>query len=163
LPPDEEAVVYKRILVALNGTSQAEKILPHALEIARCSGATVVVFHALEKRAEVLQGAFESGAIGAPPPTAIADRKVVEEASRTDAYFEIVRSDLEKAGVPCEFLVLEGEPTKTLKTIVEEQRIDLVAMTTSGRSSWSKLFVASKADSVLHDVSVPVLLLRVEK
>jgi nucleotide-binding universal stress UspA family protein len=155
--------MYRRILVPLNGTRQAEKILPHALAIARCTGATIVVFRALEKRAEVLTGSFESGAIGAPPPTTIADKKIVEEANRTDAYFEIVRADLQKTGVPCEFLVLEGEPKKTLKAIVEEQRIDLVAMTTSARSSWSKLFAASTADSVLHDINVPLLLLRVER
>jgi nucleotide-binding universal stress UspA family protein len=155
--------MYRRILVALNGTQQAEQVLPHATEIARCTGATIVIVRALRERAEVLQQSFESGGLGAPPPTDIADRAALDEAAATDAYFARVQAGLARAGVPCELVVQEGDPVTTLKTVVAQQQIDLIALTTSGRSALAKLFAGSTADSLLHDVHVPLLLLRVEK
>ncbi len=54
-----------------------------------------------------------------------------------------------------------GNPAEEIVAFVEEQDIDLVAMTTHGRWGLGRLVLGSVAGQVLRHVSVPVMLLRV--
>lgn len=53
-----------------------------------------------------------------------------------------------------------GEPAQTIMNLVTTAEIDLIAMTTHGRSGLARLAMGSVAEQVLRGVNVPVLLLR---
>jgi nucleotide-binding universal stress UspA family protein len=51
-------------------------------------------------------------------------------------------------------------PAKKIETVVHDNDIDLIAMTTHGRSGLRRVFAGSVAEHVLHHVDVPILLVR---
>ncbi len=154
------AGMYKRILVPLDGSERAERVLPHAAEIARCSGATLVLLQVLTARSEVLQQSLEEAA----PALDVADEKGKAELEQAGSYFDELEQRLTREGVPHVLLLAEGVAAKALAATVQEQRIDLVAMTTPSRSVLGRLLHGSTtAESLLSEIEVPVLLLRSEK
>ncbi|MCB0106062.1 MAG: universal stress protein [Caldilineaceae bacterium] len=75
-----------------------------------------------------------------------------------------LRVDLEQlreAGFEVTAMLDFGErPARNIETVVEENDIDMIAMTTHGRSGLRRIFAGSVAEHVLHHVDVPILLLR---
>jgi nucleotide-binding universal stress UspA family protein len=56
-----------------------------------------------------------------------------------------------------------GDPATEIVRLVDEERIDLLAMATHGHRFLSDLVHGTTVDRVRHLVKVPVLLLRAEK
>lgn len=67
---------------------------------------------------------------------------------------------LQGAGYAVSVAVRFGNPAQEIVDFVEQESVDLIAMTTHGRSGLGRLIFGSVADRVLRNVSVPVLLLR---
>ncbi len=154
---------YRRILVPLDATPAAERILPHAITIARATGAVLVVLHVLTARTEVLQQAMEGDGVGKTFAD-VADERVESEMASVSAYLPGVQATLTEAGIPHEVIVIEGDAKELLCETVRDQRIDLVAMTAPSRSMLGRLLHGdTTAESMLNDIDVPVLLLRAEK
>lgn len=155
--------MYARILVPLDGSERAERVLPHAAEIARCTGATLVLLQVLTARSEVLQQSLEDEGAGTHALD-VADEKGKAELERAGSYFDELQQRLTREGVPHELLLAEGVAAKALAATVHEQRIDLVAMTAPSRSVLGRLLHGNTtAESVLSEIDVPILLLRAEK
>ena len=155
--------MYDRILVALDGTERAERVLPHAIQIARAFGGKLVLLQVLTGRADVLQQALDADTVGGPTAVESGDAIGNAEADAAAAYFARVQANLTDSGVAHEVLVLEGEATELLATAVRDQHIDLVAMITPGRSALGRLIRGSTPEKLLQEIDVPVLLLRVDK
>lgn len=78
-----------------------------------------------------------------------------------------IEQDLEREAAPLRALgyqatteVLFGEPAQEICEYVNSAKINLVAMTTHGRTGLRRLVLGSVADSVLRAANVPVLLWR---
>jgi nucleotide-binding universal stress UspA family protein len=156
--------MYQRILLPLDGSELAERILPHTIELARRFGATVVLLHAMTSRVEVLSRTASADPVGASPVTAeVAEDVVAAEEDSTTRYFAHITERLQAEGLQVEQVIMEGDAVRTLAHVVKEQRIDLVTMATHGRSTLGRLFLGSVAESLLQEVEVPVLLLRADK
>lgn len=67
---------------------------------------------------------------------------------------------LEEAGYTISLGVLFGDPAEEIVRIAGDENVDLIAMTTHGRSGLSRLLMGSVAESVLRRTSIPVLLVR---
>ncbi len=80
----------------------------------------------------------------------------VEAESRT-ALQPYVRS-LEEIGYHVAPFVSFGDPAKEIERFVTEKEIDLVAMTTHGRTGLARAMLGSVAQHVLNHVDIPVLL-----
>ena len=52
-----------------------------------------------------------------------------------------------------------GEPIQQIETYIQEARVDLVAMVTHAREGIGRLLFGSVAGALVHDLSVPILLL----
>lgn len=66
---------------------------------------------------------------------------------------------LEAAGFAVSVVIKFGDPAEEILAYIETEPIDLIAMTTHGRTGVSRLIMGSVAEKVLHRVSLPVLLL----
>jgi nucleotide-binding universal stress UspA family protein len=76
-------------------------------------------------------------------------------------YLEDVAGRLFKANLQIDFSIAEGEPAEAiLKYVSEHPEIKAIAMSTHGRSGWSRWLFGSVAERVLHGSPVPLLLLR---
>jgi len=70
------------------------------------------------------------------------------------------RQALETNGYTVKSIVKFGDPAKEIVMTAEEEGVSLVAMTTHGRSGLSRLVSGSVAESVLRNITVPIILLR---
>lgn len=66
---------------------------------------------------------------------------------------------LKKLGFTVTTEVEFGEPIPELEAYIAKQEVDLVAMTTHGRTGMNRIIHGSVAEHLLHHVDVPVLLL----
>ncbi|HWT83312.1 MAG TPA: universal stress protein [Candidatus Acidoferrum sp.] len=145
--------MYKKIFVPLDGSDLAEKVLPHAIALAKGSGAEVTLATVVE---------LSLGAAGAKLdafPQAAAEQKM---ALRGEAmvYLQKVQRDLKGQGVAADVVVLEGDVASQIITYAEQKGFDLIAMATHGRSGIDRFLMGSIAEKVVRSTLKPVLLIR---
>jgi len=63
-------------------------------------------------------------------------------------------------GVDAHLTIREGDPAEEILTYLKQRRPDLLVMETEGRSALRRMAHRSVAEDVLHQVEVPVLLVR---
>ncbi|MGH8059264.1 MAG: universal stress protein, partial [Candidatus Entotheonellia bacterium] len=134
----------KQILVPLDGSAQAEAVLPYARQLAKSCGAELVLLRV---------------AVASP----LALDPVVAWASAVEEARDYV-ADLAERQRDGEVKIIArtrwGDPVEEILAYVDEAHIDLIAMTTHGRSGWKRWVLGSVAQTVLRRTSVPVLLVR---
>jgi nucleotide-binding universal stress UspA family protein len=84
-----------------------------------------------------------------------------EEESRRAAMEDELRDELEElrtAGYSVSLEVCFGEPADEIVAFAKHHEVDLIAMTTHGRTGLGRLFVGSVAEQVVRQASVPLLL-----
>jgi nucleotide-binding universal stress UspA family protein len=67
---------------------------------------------------------------------------------------------LRKEGYRVHTLVRVGDPVEQVVAAVEKGNYDLLAMATRGRTGLTRLVLGSVAESVLRQVTIPMLLIR---
>ncbi|MEO8457906.1 MAG: universal stress protein [Chloroflexota bacterium] len=132
-----------KIVVPLDGSPQAEQILPYVTQIGGQTGATISLMTSI---APVMFW---------EPSAAINEKK--EEGCAID-YLERQRLSLEKSGIDASIQVDRGRPASQIVKFAAEQGADLIAMTTHGRSGIARLSLGSIATGVLHQSHLPLLL-----
>jgi nucleotide-binding universal stress UspA family protein len=137
--------MFKRILVPLDGSSLAEAILPQVQGLAKALGAELFLVRAAA--AHVFPGV---------DPT----EGEVDVVRKAEAYVTEVAGRLRDAGIPIHTAVRYGEAAEEILRHIKDNAVDLVAMSTHGRSGLSRLVLGSVAAQVVHRATVPVLLLR---
>lgn len=145
--------MYRKILVPLDGSELAEKVLSHATALAKATRAEVTL-------ATVVQLTLGAGAAKLDAmPEAAAEHK---EALRAEAliYLEKVQRDLKGQGVVAHCAALEGDVAAEIITFAERNGFDLIAMATHGRSGIGRFVMGSIAEKVVRATIKPVLLIR---
>jgi nucleotide-binding universal stress UspA family protein len=136
--------MVKRILVPLDGSAQAEMVIPHAREMAKAFHAELVLFRVAVASPVALDPVMAWGSAVEQARNYVAD--VVER--HRDGEVEITAK------------ARWGDPVEEILAYVDEGHIDLIAMTTHGRTGLRRWVVGSVAENVLRGASVPVLLVR---
>ena len=77
--------------------------------------------------------------------------------SFVDQLYPLVRS-LQEAGFEVTTKVYFGKPTQVIETFLTEQPVDMVAMSTHGRTGLDRIVFGSVAEHLLHHTNVPLLL-----
>lgn len=102
----------------------------------------------------------ELGNAGDPELTIYPDQE--EAALEENFHEEMLASltDLESAGFQVSTFMRFGNPVDKIQEYLEENKVDLVAMVTHGRSGLERMWFGSVAEQVMHHTHVPVLLFR---
>ncbi|HXG01991.1 MAG TPA: universal stress protein, partial [Candidatus Binatia bacterium] len=84
------------------------------------------------------------------------------EARRAEAerYLDSLAAELRDRGVRVRTVVRRGDPVTEIASAARELEVDLVAMTTHGRSGLGRLLFGSVAEAVLRSTDLPVLMMR---
>ena len=140
--------MYKRILVAIENSAADRTILSHVSELARLTGAELLLVHVADgwaaRNFDQLQ------------------LRESEEMQADRAYLDQLRADLVGRGFIVQTKLAMGDPATELIRTTEEQQVDLVAMSTHGHRFIADVLHGATADRVRHLVKVPVLLLRAQ-
>jgi nucleotide-binding universal stress UspA family protein len=143
--------MYKRILVATDGSSKSAMATKTTVELAKAVGAEVIALNVINE-VTVASAVSQLGA----------DRKDVEsrlQAAGKKAVDE-VKGMGDAAGVSVTTLVRQGAPAQMVVDVAAAEKADLIVMGSHGESGMSKLLIGSVVQKVLYWATVPVLVVR---
>jgi nucleotide-binding universal stress UspA family protein len=150
LPP-ARAVHYQRILVPLDGSALAEGALRHAEALAAHFGAHLVLI-----RVPVLP----TYAYASTELAYSIEAELDAAAGEAAAYLADLAGRLAQRGLSAESVVEWGPVAETIIDYAQGHGVDLIVMSTHGRSGLGRWVYGSVADKVLRAAGVPVLLVR---
>lgn len=139
--------LLKKILVPLDGSLVGETAIPHAEALAQKLGAELVLFHVVEPAPSLPTDNVSSA-------YRVRDKKVEKAAF---AYIDRVDKSLRKKGLITSGVVLAGYPADEIINYAEANAIDLIAMSTHGRSGVGRWAIGSVTDKILYSGDIPVL------
>ena len=134
-----------RILVPLDGSDCAEMILPKVEKLATELKASIAL----------LRVAYAHTFPGADPTDA--EVKVVREA---EEYLRGVENRLKAKGFKVDSHVRYGSDAEEILDHAAQKDIDLIAMTTHGRSGVKRFLLGSVAEKILRHSPKPIFLVR---
>jgi nucleotide-binding universal stress UspA family protein len=142
--------MYKKILIPLDGSKTAEKVLPHARYLAGKINASVellavvdiaeMAIHIPAEKAQFLDAMFENGM------------------RSSETYLRGIAATFPGVKVDC--TVEKGGAEETIIKKGETDRTMLIAMATHGRSGLNRFLLGSVAEKVLRGSVNPLLLVR---
>jgi nucleotide-binding universal stress UspA family protein len=130
--------MIRRVLVPLDGSPTAERVLPYARALARTFQADIRLLRVLDAEAAVEAG---PGYAGSPLDSAewrLAGREA-------EAYLEALAAELTKAGLRSEIEVGFGKPEENILQAVRTHAVDLVVLTVRGRCGGTAATVVSSS------------------
>jgi|UniRef100_A0A7C3WS75 nucleotide-binding universal stress UspA family protein len=142
--------MFSKILVPLDGSELAAKVLPHVVELAKTFNSQVTLLHVCHT---------EAFAVGEAAP-AVVETAPVAEKKACEAFLSKVANDLKGQGVNVGFACVEGVPAREIIGYADKNGMDLIVMAThgAGEVAW---VLGSTAEKVVTHATVPVLLYRV--
>ena len=155
--------MYQKILVPLDGSKLAEIVLPHVEKIAGESDSVVILTTVTERikaLSDYVQTAPDTGRLPIVEPVMKVPVAVGKMQRQGQSYLNRIAKRLIKKGIRVETSVLLGRPADELRSFAEEQGIDLIIMSSHGRSGRSKWALGSISDKMLRASDVPMLLIK---
>lgn len=142
--------MYKKILVPLDGSKTAEAVLPHAKALAHSEGAEIILLNAVANPA--MEFAFAEPSIAA--------QTLNEEEEQGKTYMKEMEEKLKAEEFEVSTILYDGPPAKTILKFAEELGVDVIAMSTHGRTGPAHFIMGSVAERVVRNSKVPVMLIR---
>jgi nucleotide-binding universal stress UspA family protein len=143
--------MYRRILVAVDGSEASERALAEAISMAKLCGGTVrCVFVARQP------------AILGNPMMNVTAMTDAMEATGTKALTRAAEAT-KRAAIAAETKFVEANEDPVAKTVLREANVwdaDLIVMGTHGRTGIDHFLIGSVAEGVIREASQPVLLVR---
>ena len=143
--------MFKKILVPLDGSSLAESVLRHVVPLAQCADAEVVLLRVVTIPVTAYMAATES--------VLAVNAREDAEAEAFD-YLNGIAAKLRAQQVRAKAELGTGVIAETIQDYAKNARVDLIAMSTHGRSGFARMMIGSVADEVVRHSTVPILLVR---
>ena len=143
----------RSILLPTDFSECAEGALSYATDLARAAGARLVCLHVVEP----LVPPVGYGPITEPLPALDVAGQLEESAHR-----ELPRlaQREECAGLEVEDLVAHGEPASEIVRAAREHSVDLIVISSHGRTGLGRILFGSTAESVVRHATCPVLVVK---
>jgi nucleotide-binding universal stress UspA family protein len=152
--------VYQRILVPHDGSAFAELVLPHAVELARRLEAELHFLEVIPPPNPALySGDIEAG-VAAELAVEEIDRAQDELREEGRQRLETLVGELTSQGIRAQYTVLDGDPAREINAYARQRGIDLIAMTSHGRTGLVRAILGSVTDMVLREAVAAVLIIR---
>lgn len=153
----QQRSLVKRILVPLDGSRVGESAIPYAEALAQVMGAELVLFQALRP-----VKSFAADGVVSMSAAMIKEEEEHKGASAI-AYLDSVGKVFQEKGLSTSSVVGLASPAEQIIDYAEANAIDLIAMSTHGRSGIGRWVFGSVTDKVLHAGDTPLLTIRATK
>jgi nucleotide-binding universal stress UspA family protein len=144
--------MYNTILVPLDESKRAERILNHVEELARQLDSRLVFLQVIEPTYDVV------GPHGTVMDLSI--ELIEQREAEAHNYIDGLQGEFSERGLRAKGVVETGPVVSTIITVAEREGADLIAMASHGRTGLSRVFYGSVAAGVLHQIDRPLLLVR---
>ena len=145
--------MYKRILVAIDGSATSLRGLNEAIHVAKDSGAKLLLVHVLN--ALILESEVASTAY----------YQALADALRSTGWkiLEHAATAVRDSGVPFDQKLIDkigAHAAEEIIAVAKDWQADLIVLGTHGRRGLKRLVMGSDAELVLRRSPVPVLMVR---
>lgn len=146
----------RAILVPLDGSELAERALEPAMVLARGVGSDVMLLRVVPSPEPVPEGLVSPGA------PAASQRLMVEQKEReeAEAYLQQVYSSLPTAHLFFDVAVASGYVADAIVDYATAHHVDLIVMSSHGRSGVSRWLYGSVAEKVLRGAECATMIIR---
>jgi nucleotide-binding universal stress UspA family protein len=141
--------MYKHILIAIENSEADRAVLAHIEPLARLTGARLLLVHVADGWAARHFNELKL--------------RESEEIRDDREYLQRVCQELVEHGFETRARLAMGDPATELVKVAIDESVDLIAMSTHGHRFLNDLLRGSTADRVLHNVEIPVLMVRAIK
>ena len=144
--------MYKRILVAFDGSSTSMRGLEEAIRLAKSTGGRLLLVHVVN---ELITSEYG--------PTVYNDQIVASLREAGANVLEDAAGIVRRADIPFEQKLIDSlgtRPADEIVAIAKSWPADLIALGTHGRRGLKRLAMGSDAELVLRQSPVPVLMVR---
>ena len=139
--------MFNKILAPFDGSKLSECTLNQLKDVASgCQVSEVVLLTVIDRLPDFT---------GTPEEFVRKSQELRFEAARS--YLDRIANNLKKEGINTNIYVVEGQAADEILDYVKENKIDLVVMSTHGRSGIARWTIGSVADKVVRHSPVPVL------
>ena len=159
--------MYQKILVPLDGSELAECALPHAEELAvGCNVGEIILISVTEpltyktdvpEMQELYRSSDRADVSGSGSGVRVTFGKMQKQAEK---YLNRIAIGLEDKGIRVRTEVLLGKPAEEIVGFAEREGLDIIVISSHGRSGPSRWVQGSVADKVLRSSCVPILMIR---
>lgn len=125
---------FSRLLVALDGSTESELIIPYALTLATFYQSEVILMLAID---------------GLPDPA---------EHDRLNIYLDDIASKFSKVSLPAQYFVTGNEPAYTIVQMANKFTVDMIMLVAQGQNSRDRALFGSRIDTVMHNGHIPIFL-----
>lgn len=141
--------MYKKILVAVDGSKNSKKAVSHAIDLASQIGAKVLAVHVTDSTVFVNL-----------PETIMWDdiKSLLDEEGAKSLGFAKKKAASKK--VKLDTLTSEGSPAKEIVKTAEKEKADLIILGTAGRGGIDKFLIGSVSEKVLRMAHCTVMIVK---
>lgn len=153
--------MYERIMVPLDGSKVGEAALPLVEELVAKLAPVNKVEVVLLQVVSSLTHYVVAGEASARIPYTEKELEALKE--KAQQYLEHAAEGLRQKGAAVSTIITVGDAAEEIGRVAEETKVDLVAMSTHGRSGITRWAFGSVTDKVLRGGKLPVLMVRAPK
>jgi nucleotide-binding universal stress UspA family protein len=142
--------MFRKILLPLDGSAMSERAIEPAGEMAKGSGAEVLLLKVVPSP------------LGKTPEAGQAEesRAFAEVVSGATAYLEKIAKRLAAISVKSRILVPSGEPYAEILAAAHNEDVDCIVMSTHGGTALVRALLGSTAEKVVYTTKRPVMLIK---
>ena len=146
--------MYHKILVPLDGSKRAARILPHVEALARRYQAKVIFLQVVEyKTVSTIEGAFIN----------LTDQELDQAKKRAETHLKGLQGEFRGKKIESKFYVIYGPVVEGILNIAAQEDVDLIALASHGRGGLARVFYGSVDAGLLQRVDRPLLIIRSRK
>ena len=142
--------MYSKILVPLDGSTFSEAALGHASELARGTGAEIILLEAVQDSLAAVPEARYRAPL----------RQVYGCALRGRKYLEGIARGLRAEGVKVRCDVLEGDPKDAILSFAHREDVDVIVMSTHAHAGIARKMMGCLAEKLAVATHRPILFVK---
>ena len=146
---------YKKIVVPIDGSGWSERAISHAVDIAHHNNSELILLHVFKPPANEYLGEL-----------ALAHQEDQLQQLREEAkqHLMALRNQIRSEKITVRVQFIEGTGVASIICdYINNEGVDLVVMSSHGRTGISRWLFGSVAQKVMQGVDVPVMIIRPDK
>ena len=158
----------KKVLVPLDGSNYSLKILPQIERFISPQDTELTLLRIFDisqvppqmpRNPYAPVGLFTEKMAGPDDYRVYMDERWKQFQQDTRDELQASLRSLEKLGYQVKTMVQFGDPAQEILHVIDDNKFELVAMTTHAREGLSRILFGSVTEQVMHHVNIPVLLI----
>lgn len=147
--------MYQTILVPLDGSHRAERILPYVESLAQTYGAKLILLQVVEPLV-VGVSPYDAGSV-------FVANEIDRRTQEAKHYLAALQGQLRERNIEAQTQVEYGPVVATILALAEQHNVELIALASHGRTGLARVFYGSVAAGILNRADRPLLVIRAQE